>query len=148
VRTTYHLPQNCVLKQFTFEGDNPIKVSELFECEASVMYKLSDDQIPKFCEQFKPRTATGGSLFIVQNYVEGDNYWLVLDRHKRSFSAKSVAVQKKLKATNQSINKFYKKVDKAFYQKHPELKNRDLQPNEADRQLRFEWWSIAENMVD
>jgi serine/threonine protein kinase len=67
---------------------------------------------------------------------------------EKTIKAKIAAVQKKLKATNQSINKFYKKVDKAFYQKHPELKNRDLQPNEADRQLRFEWWSIAENMVD
>jgi hypothetical protein len=39
-------------------------------------------------------------------------------------------------------------VDQVFYKKHPDLKNRALQPGDADRQLRYEWWSLAEGMVE
>jgi serine/threonine protein kinase len=79
--------EQCVLKQFAPEaGGNQAKATELFEREASVMYKLDHDQIPKFREQFKARTATGESLFIVQDYVAGDNYWQLIEGRGKLFS--------------------------------------------------------------
>jgi serine/threonine protein kinase len=79
--------EQCVLKQFAPEtSGNEAKTTELFEREASVMYKLDHNQIPKFREQFKARTATGESLFIVQDYVAGDNYWQLIEGRGRLFS--------------------------------------------------------------
>ncbi len=81
--------ENCVLKQFAPQmGANLAKATELFEREANVMYNLSHDQIPRFREQFKARTVAGESLFIVQDYVDGDNYSEMIDRRGKLFSEK------------------------------------------------------------
>jgi serine/threonine protein kinase len=81
--------ENCVLKQFAPQmGANLAKATELFEREANVMYNLSHDQIPRFREQFKARTIAGESLFIVQDYVDGDNYSETIDRRGKLFSEK------------------------------------------------------------
>jgi hypothetical protein len=61
---------------------------------------------------------------------------------------KRVAVQKKLRDTGKSTDKFYKKVDRAFYAKHPELNKRELRPIAEDSKLRYEWWSLAEQMLN
>ncbi len=80
--------ENCVLKEFAPQiADAQVgKATEMFEREASIMYKLEHDQIPKFREQFKAQTAAGESLFIVQDYIEGDNYWQLLQNRGRLFS--------------------------------------------------------------
>jgi serine/threonine protein kinase len=81
--------ENCVLKQFAPQVNaNLAKATELFEREANVMYNLNHDQIPRFREQFKVRTTVGEYLFIVQDYVEGDNYWEMIDRRGKLFSEK------------------------------------------------------------
>jgi serine/threonine protein kinase len=81
--------ENCVLKQFAPQmGANLAKATELFEREANVMYHLNHDQIPRFREQFKARTIAGESLFIVQDYVDGDNYSEIIDRRGKLFSEK------------------------------------------------------------
>jgi serine/threonine protein kinase len=81
--------ENCVLKQFAPQvGANLAKATELFEREANVMYNLSHDQIPRFREQFKVQTIAGESLFIVQDYVDGDNYLEMIDRRGKLFSEK------------------------------------------------------------
>jgi serine/threonine protein kinase len=81
--------ENCVLKQFAPQmGANLVKASELFEREANVMYNLNHDQIPRFREQFKARTTAGEFLFIVQDYVDGDNYSEMIDRRGKLLSEK------------------------------------------------------------
>jgi serine/threonine protein kinase len=81
--------ENCVLKQFAPQMvANLEKASELFEREANVMYNLNHDQIPRFREQFKARTTAGEFLFIVQDYVAGDNYAEMVDRRGSLFSEK------------------------------------------------------------
>jgi serine/threonine protein kinase len=81
--------ENCVLKQFAPQASaNLAKATELFEREANVMYNLSHDQIPCFREQFKVQNNTGEYLFIVQDYVDGDNYWEMIDRRGKLFSEK------------------------------------------------------------
>jgi serine/threonine protein kinase len=85
--------ENCVLKEFAPQiADSQVgKATEMFEREASIMYKLEHDQIPKFREQFKARTATGESLFIVQDYIEGDNYWQLIQNRGQLFSEAEIA---------------------------------------------------------
>jgi serine/threonine protein kinase, bacterial len=85
--------ENCVLKEFAPQiQENQVgKATEMFEREASIMYKLEHDQIPKFREQFKARTAAGESLFIVQDYIEGDNYWQLLQNRGQLFSEAEIA---------------------------------------------------------
>lgn len=85
--------ENCVLKEFAPQiADSQVgKATEMFEREASIMYKLEHDQIPKFLEQFKARTATGESLFIVQDYIEGDNYWQLIQHRGQLFSEAEIA---------------------------------------------------------
>jgi serine/threonine-protein kinase len=65
----------------------------------------------------------------------------------QQIQAKRKAVQKQLKASGKNAEQFYKQIDRTFYQKHPELKNRQLQPGSADSALRNEWWSIAEQKL-
>jgi serine/threonine protein kinase len=85
--------ENCVLKEFAPQiSDGQVgKATEMFEREASIMYKLDHHQIPKFREQFKARTAAGESLFIVQDYIEGDNYWQLLRHRGQLFSELEIA---------------------------------------------------------
>jgi serine/threonine protein kinase len=80
--------ENCVLKEFAPQiADSQLgKAAEMFEREASIMYQLEHNQIPKFREQFRARTAAGESLFIVQDYIEGDNYWQLLQKRGQLFS--------------------------------------------------------------
>ena len=81
--------ENCVLKQFAPQtGANLVKAGELFEREANVMYNLDHNQIPRFREQFKAHTTAGEFLFIVQDYVDGDNYAELIDRRGKLFSEK------------------------------------------------------------
>jgi serine/threonine protein kinase len=86
--------ENCVLKEFApqIAKSQLSQATEMFEREASIMYKLEHDQIPKFREQFKIHTPTGESLFIVQDYIEGDNYWQLLQNRGKLFSEAEIAI--------------------------------------------------------
>jgi serine/threonine-protein kinase len=71
----------CVLKEFApqVQGTALVtKAQELFEREAGVMYRLQHDQIPRFRELFRVNGTGKGQLFLVQDYVEGDNYHRLL----------------------------------------------------------------------
>lgn len=61
---------------------------------------------------------------------------------------KRVVVQKRIREAGKSADKFYKKVDRAFYAKHPELNKRELRPVAEDSKLRYEWWSLADQMLN
>ncbi|WP_310487524.1 serine/threonine-protein kinase, partial [Chamaesiphon sp. VAR_69_metabat_338] len=74
----------CVLKEFAPQVQGTAlltKAQQLFEREAGVMYRLQHPQIPKFREMFRVNRSNVGQLFLVQDYVAGDNYQQLL-RHK------------------------------------------------------------------
>jgi serine/threonine protein kinase, bacterial len=74
----------CVLKEFAPQVQGTAlltKAQQLFEREAGVMYQLQHPQIPKFREMFRVNRSGVGQLFLVQDYVAGDNYQQQL-RHK------------------------------------------------------------------
>ncbi|MEG4283734.1 serine/threonine-protein kinase [Microcoleus sp. A006_D1] len=76
----------CVLKEFApqVQGSYALQKSEeLFEREAGVLYKLQHNQIPRFREMFRVSIIDRGYLFLVQDYVPGQNYRFLLDARKR-----------------------------------------------------------------
>ena len=74
----------CVLKEFApqVESDRELhKAEDLFERESGILYKLQHPQIPKFEALLQTRVDCKRSLFIVQEYIEGESYWELLKRH-------------------------------------------------------------------
>jgi serine/threonine-protein kinase len=71
----------CVLKEFAPQVQGTAlltKAQQLFEREAGVMYRLQHPQIPMFREMFRVNRGGVGQLFLVQDYVAGDNYQQLL----------------------------------------------------------------------
>ena len=67
----------CVLKEFSPQVQTPYvvqKAEELFQREASVLYKLQHPQIPRFRELLRINLQGKESLFLVQDYVDGETY--------------------------------------------------------------------------
>ncbi|ARV57360.1 serine/threonine protein kinase [Nostocales cyanobacterium HT-58-2] len=75
----------CVLKEFSPQVQTPYvlqKAEELFQREASVLYKLQHPQIPRFRELFRINLLEKEYLFLVQDFVEGQTYRSLLDARK------------------------------------------------------------------
>ncbi|MTJ07687.1 serine/threonine-protein kinase [Anabaena sp. UHCC 0204] len=67
----------CVLKEFSPQVQTPYvvqKAEELFQREASVLYKLQHPQIPRFRELLRLNLQGKESLFLVQDHVDGETY--------------------------------------------------------------------------
>ncbi|MBD2448639.1 protein kinase [Nostoc sp. FACHB-152] len=76
----------CVLKEFSPQVQTAYvleKAEELFEREASVLYKLQHPQIPRFRELFRMNLQGKEYLFLVQDYVEGQTYNSLLNNRKQ-----------------------------------------------------------------
>ncbi|NJM71772.1 MAG: protein kinase [Scytonema sp. RU_4_4] len=76
----------CVLKEFSPQVQTPYvlqKAEELFQREASVLYKLQHPQIPRFRELFRINLVGKEYLFLVQDFVEGQTYRSLLDTRKQ-----------------------------------------------------------------
>ncbi len=77
--------ERCVLKEFAplVQGTYAQqKGQELFSREAGVLYKLQHPQIPRFREMFRGNVDGEGRLFLVQDYVDGQNYRTLLANRK------------------------------------------------------------------
>jgi serine/threonine protein kinase len=75
--------QECVLKEFAPQVSKPEdlqKARELFEREANVLKKLRHSQIPCFHSFFSAKIGTKDFFFLVQDYVDGDNYQQLLEQ--------------------------------------------------------------------
>ncbi|MBW4511916.1 MAG: serine/threonine protein kinase [Scytonematopsis contorta HA4267-MV1] len=76
----------CVLKEFYPQVQTPYvlqKAEELFQREASVLYKLQHPQIPRFRELFRMNLDGNSYLFLVQDYVDGSTYGKLLEHRKQ-----------------------------------------------------------------
>jgi serine/threonine-protein kinase len=76
----------CVLKEFSPQVQTTYvvqKAEELFEREASVLYKLEHPQIPRFRELFRSKLNDKEYLFLVQDYVQGETYSALLQTRKQ-----------------------------------------------------------------
>lgn len=84
----------CVLKEFApqVQGAAELqKAKELFEREAGALHQLQHAQLPKFWELF-PADMGGnlGCLFLVQDYVEGQTYFDLLQSGKQLSEAEAI----------------------------------------------------------
>jgi serine/threonine-protein kinase len=78
--------ESCVLKEFApqVQGTYALqKAEELFEREAGVLYRLQHPQIPKFRELFRVTQENKGTLFLVQDFVEGHTYHALLNTRRK-----------------------------------------------------------------
>ena len=76
----------CVLKEFAPQVDDPAtlqKAEQLFEREAGVLYQLQHSQIPRFRELLRVEFEGRTRLFLVQDYVRGQNYQELLDQRQQ-----------------------------------------------------------------
>lgn len=84
--------QKYVLKEFLHNQNNGElnpKARSLFEQEARILDQLNHEQIPKFLDWFEE----DNKIFIVQQYIEGDNYWELLckrEKNNQSFSEEEI----------------------------------------------------------
>ena len=89
----------CVLKEFApqVESDRELrKAEDLFERESGILYKLKHSQIPKFEALLQTRVDCKRSLFIVQEYIEGESYWELLNHYGRLSEAQVVEMMREL----------------------------------------------------
>ncbi|MEH1830120.1 MAG: serine/threonine-protein kinase [Nostoc sp.] len=88
--------QTCVLKEFApqvQEHQDLQKAKELFEREANVLKKLQHPQIPRFHASLQVQIGAKDFFFLVQDYVDGDNYYQLLEQREsqgKTFSEEEV----------------------------------------------------------
>ena len=90
---THRYRELCVLKEFApqIESDRALsKAEDLFEREAGILYKLKHLQIPQFEALLRTRIDGRRSLFLVQEYIDGENYWQLLKRRGKLTEAEVV----------------------------------------------------------
>lgn len=77
--------QTCVLKEFApqvTQQQDLQKAKELFEREANVLKKLHHPQIPRFHTSLQSTIGSKDFFFLVQDYVEGDNFDKILEQRQ------------------------------------------------------------------
>jgi serine/threonine-protein kinase len=77
--------QQCVLKEFAPQVTKPEdlqKAKELFEREASVLKKIQHPQIPRLYSSLQAKIGNHDFFFLVQEYIDGDNYYQVLEQRQ------------------------------------------------------------------
>ena len=88
--------QTCVLKEFApqvEEHQDLQKAKELFEREANVLKKLQHPQIPRFHASLQVKIGAKDFFFLVQDYVDGDNYYQLLEQREsqgKTFSEEEI----------------------------------------------------------
>jgi serine/threonine protein kinase len=65
--------QHCVIKELSWNKVEDWKFIELFEREARVLSNLNHPQIPRFIEFFTEPSDTGSRIFLVQEFIDGQN---------------------------------------------------------------------------
>jgi serine/threonine-protein kinase len=85
-----------VLKEFApqvEEHQDLQKAKELFEREANVLKKLQHPQIPRFHASLQVKIGAKDFFFLVQDYVDGDNYYQLLEQREsqgKTFSEEEI----------------------------------------------------------
>ncbi|MBD2208455.1 serine/threonine protein kinase [Nostoc linckia FACHB-104] len=88
--------KQCVLKEFAPQVEEPQdlqKAKELFEREANVLTKLQHPQIPQFHASLQEKLGGRDFFFLVQDYIDGDNYYQLLEQRQsqgKTFSEEEV----------------------------------------------------------
>ena len=96
---THRYRELCVLKEFApkIESDRALrKAEDLFEREAGILYNLKHLQIPQFEALLTTRVNDRRSLFLVQEYIDGETYWQLLKRKGKLTEAEVIDMIREL----------------------------------------------------
>ena len=77
VEDTHRFNETCVVKEFAPKIEDPVirqKTAELFHRQAEILYNLYHPQLANFREIFQVSQENPDSIFLVQDYVEGQTY--------------------------------------------------------------------------
>ena len=77
VEDTHRFNEPCVVKEFAPKIEDPVirqKTAELFHRQAEILYNLYHPQLANFREIFQVSPENPDSIFLVQDYVEGQTY--------------------------------------------------------------------------
>ena len=94
VEDTHRFNEPCVVKEFAPQIQDPVirqKTAELFHRQAEILYNLYHPQLANFREIFQVSQENPDSIFLVQDYVEGQTYQdlLNLRRSRGKFFSES-----------------------------------------------------------
>jgi serine/threonine-protein kinase len=94
VEDTHRFNEPCVVKEFAPQIQDPVirqKTAELFHRQAEILYNLYHAQLANFREIFQVSQENPDSIFLVQDYVEGQTYQdlLNLRRSRGKFFSES-----------------------------------------------------------
>ncbi|MBD2293303.1 serine/threonine protein kinase [Anabaena sphaerica FACHB-251] len=115
--------QKCVLKEFApqvVKSEDLQKAKELFEREASVLKKIQHPQIPRFHASLQAKIGTKDFFFLVQDYIEGANYYQLF-AHRQS--------QGKSFSEEEVINLLYNLLPVLSYIHSLDIVHRDISPD-------------------
>lgn len=79
---THRFHEACVVKEFAPQIQDPVvlqKTTELFQRQAEILYTIYHPQVANFREFFRLTQDNQTSLFLVQDYVEGETYQNLLN---------------------------------------------------------------------
>lgn len=91
----YRYRELCVLQEFAaeIESDRELQRAEhLFEQNAGILYRLGHPQVPRLEMLLKTIVDGKLSLFLVQQYIEGESYWQLLQRRGKLSEAEAIAL--------------------------------------------------------
>ncbi|MEB3120566.1 MAG: protein kinase [Snowella sp.] len=77
VEDTHRFNEPCVVKEFAPQIEDSIireKTAEIFHRQAEILYNLYHPQLANFREIFRASQENPDSIFLVQDYVEGQTY--------------------------------------------------------------------------
>ncbi|MEB3311780.1 MAG: serine/threonine-protein kinase [Snowella sp.] len=83
---THRFHEACVVKEFAPQIQDPVvlkKTTELFQRQAEILYTIYHPQVANFREFFRLSQDSHTSLFLVQDYVEGETYQNLLTMRQR-----------------------------------------------------------------
>lgn len=115
--------EKCVLKEFApqvTKKEDLQKAQELFEREANVLKKIKHPQIPRFHESIQAKIGTKDFFFLVQDYVEGANYYQLFEQ---------LQTQGKSLSEEEVINLLHKILPILSYIHSLDIVHRDISPD-------------------
>ena len=79
---THRFKEPCVVKEFSPQIQDPVirqKTTELFQRQAEILYRIYHPQLANFKEIFRGSQEEEASIFLVQDYIEGETYQNLLN---------------------------------------------------------------------
>ncbi len=74
---THRFHELCIVKKLIFQTQDPVvrqKITEIFQRQAEILYRIYHPQLANFREIFQESEDNQSSIFLVQDYIKGKTY--------------------------------------------------------------------------